>query len=235
MNNLARIVSHGFAIVVVLLLGIGFIYRGELFPDLELPDFLVPESERVAGAGDTQGNVKGDMAPTQETAPGEPVGTASTAPVDESVAAVPAAPAVEATAGASKAGVESQQPVAGIAPPPAAEEPMPGERVTASRGEASGATGTEVVPVPVPSSETPAGPKAGVAGPGPGAEPASAGADTVSEPEASGSDGAANRDASSHRHARTIPRRTAPSRIRYEHGGSSRRFNRWSAGYRYDR
>jgi hypothetical protein len=51
MDNLARIISHGFAVVVVILLGIGFIYRGELFPDLELPDFLVPESAKTAGTG----------------------------------------------------------------------------------------------------------------------------------------------------------------------------------------
>ena len=51
MDNLARIISHGFAIVVVVLLGIGFVYRGELFPGLELPDFLVPESEKTADTG----------------------------------------------------------------------------------------------------------------------------------------------------------------------------------------
>ena len=51
MNNLARIVSHGFAIVVVVILGIGFIYRGQLFPDLELPDFLVPENREVRDQG----------------------------------------------------------------------------------------------------------------------------------------------------------------------------------------
>ena len=34
MNFLARILSHGFAVVLVLLLGAGFIYRGDLFPDL---------------------------------------------------------------------------------------------------------------------------------------------------------------------------------------------------------
>ncbi len=57
MNNLARIVSHGFAIVVVILLGIGFIYRGQLFPDLELPDFLLPESAKVAGSGEKPADV----------------------------------------------------------------------------------------------------------------------------------------------------------------------------------
>jgi tetratricopeptide (TPR) repeat protein len=40
MNLFARILSHGFALAVVALLAIGLIYRGELFPDLELPEFL---------------------------------------------------------------------------------------------------------------------------------------------------------------------------------------------------
>jgi len=44
MKLLARLLSHGFAIVVVVLLAIGFIYRGELFPEWELPDFLALDS-----------------------------------------------------------------------------------------------------------------------------------------------------------------------------------------------
>jgi hypothetical protein len=48
MNILAKILSHGFAVGIVALLAIGFIYRGELFPELQLPDFLIPEAETVA-------------------------------------------------------------------------------------------------------------------------------------------------------------------------------------------
>jgi hypothetical protein len=40
MKLLARILSHGFAIAVVLLLAIGLIYRGELFPEYDLQRFL---------------------------------------------------------------------------------------------------------------------------------------------------------------------------------------------------
>ena len=40
MNLFARILSHGFALVVVALLAIGLIYRGELFPEYHLPDAL---------------------------------------------------------------------------------------------------------------------------------------------------------------------------------------------------
>ena len=45
MNLLARLMSHGFAISLVVLLAIGFIYRGELFPEWELPAFLVFDSD----------------------------------------------------------------------------------------------------------------------------------------------------------------------------------------------
>lgn len=46
MKLLARLMSHGFAVVLVVLLAIGFVYRGELFPEWELPDFLVFDSEK---------------------------------------------------------------------------------------------------------------------------------------------------------------------------------------------
>jgi hypothetical protein len=40
MKLLARILSHGFAIAVVLLLAVGLIYRGELFPEYNLPEII---------------------------------------------------------------------------------------------------------------------------------------------------------------------------------------------------
>ena len=40
MKLLARILSHGFAIAIVLLLAVGLIYRGELFPEYNLPELL---------------------------------------------------------------------------------------------------------------------------------------------------------------------------------------------------
>ena len=58
MNILARILSHGFAIALVVLLAIGFMYRGELFPDMPLPAFLGIDKEtaketETAAAPDT--------------------------------------------------------------------------------------------------------------------------------------------------------------------------------------
>ena len=49
MSLFARILSHGFALVVVVLLGLGLVYRGDLFPDMELPEFLA--FERAADSG----------------------------------------------------------------------------------------------------------------------------------------------------------------------------------------
>jgi hypothetical protein len=40
MKLLARIISHGFAIAVVLLLAVSLIYRGKLFPEYDLPRYL---------------------------------------------------------------------------------------------------------------------------------------------------------------------------------------------------
>ena len=142
MDNLARIISHGFAIVVVILLGIGFIYRGELFPDLELPDFLLPESERMADAGDNQDTRQPDMAVTQETAAVEPV---------ESEPSVPAVPPVEAPATAPEAQVVTPEAapagvtVEEIAAPPAAQ----------ATAETEAATGTLVKPTQAPAEEVP--------------------------------------------------------------------------------
>lgn len=52
MNLFARIVSHGFAFAVVALLALGLVYRGELFPEWELPDFLALGDRTVAETAD---------------------------------------------------------------------------------------------------------------------------------------------------------------------------------------
>ena len=58
MNLLARILSHGFALAVVALIFLVLVYRGDLFQDTELPEFLtfkkqpVPTEEAGAGAVD---------------------------------------------------------------------------------------------------------------------------------------------------------------------------------------
>ncbi len=60
MKLLARILSHGFAIAVVLLLAIGLIYRGELFPEFNLPGRIdigkLADHQKESTAGQATGN-----------------------------------------------------------------------------------------------------------------------------------------------------------------------------------
>ena len=159
MDNLARIISHGFAIVVVILLGIGFIYRGELFPDLELPDFLVPESEKMADAGDHMDKLQPGIAVTQGTTANEPV---------ESASSPPAAPPVETPATAPEAGVESPEAaVAGVTgkesiASPATQEPAETEMVTGTVVETPQAPAEEIPPPLAEESESADGASAGI-------------------------------------------------------------------------
>jgi len=56
MNLLARILSHGFALALVALIAIALMYRGELFPEWNLPDFLVIEDQSDSVADETSGD-----------------------------------------------------------------------------------------------------------------------------------------------------------------------------------
>lgn len=60
MSLFARILSHGFALVVVVLLGLGLIYRGDLFPGMELPEFMAFERAADSGTSDTPDSVTRD-------------------------------------------------------------------------------------------------------------------------------------------------------------------------------
>jgi hypothetical protein len=187
MDNLARIISHGFAIVVVILLGIGFIYRGELFPELELPDFLLPESEKMADAGDRAGNhmdrLQPGMAMTQGTIANEPVKAPSSAPAavetpakapetgvespeaavagvtGEEIIASPAAQESAETEMVTGTDVETLHAPAEEITPPLAEESEPVEGASAGIGEAGSKVTTDTIPPPVPSEGTPTEPQ----------------------------------------------------------------------------
>ena len=183
MDNLARIISHGFAIVVVILLGIGLIYRGELFPDLELPDFLVPESGKMADAGDhpdklhpgnaaTPGTAAGAAA---EAAPSVPAAPAVNTPVTppeavveapepsppldatgEAITAKPAAQGTAETETVTETTIETLQVPAEEVPPPAAEEPESTDGANAGSGETDNDITTDVLPSTFSSEGTPA-------------------------------------------------------------------------------
>ncbi len=57
MNLLARILSHGCALALVALIAIALMYRGDLFPEWELPEFLVIEDKTSTGEGEPSGAV----------------------------------------------------------------------------------------------------------------------------------------------------------------------------------
>ncbi len=101
MNLFARILSHGFALLVVALLAIGLIYRGELFPDMELPAFLAfdetrkDEADRATAAASPDGPDQVASAEAEQTA-GEPVAEPSISPQPIEMPQPEAAPAGDA-------------------------------------------------------------------------------------------------------------------------------------------
>jgi tetratricopeptide (TPR) repeat protein len=126
MNLFARLLSHGFALVVVALLAVGLIYRGELFPGMELPAFLAFDKTQQDEAASVAGTTSTDRPGPALTDQGMPAeaGQAAADIADQQVAA-----AKEAVAPA-------------ISPPPsAAPPPMP-----APATESAGRTPAPVTP-----------------------------------------------------------------------------------------
>jgi hypothetical protein len=166
MNLFARILSHAFGILIVALLGLGYIYRGELFPELDLQEYLslksagdeAPRDRREEGAA-TPESAKAAGAAQEATtaAPAEAV-ISEKQPATEPAAVAgetkqPAGPAVEG--GISQAPAvaatddHAPEPAAGIAPLP---ESAPQEEVTEAEViEAAPSAGVEPVPEAAPS------------------------------------------------------------------------------------
>ncbi len=116
MNLFARILSHGFGLIVVALLVIGFIYRGELFPEWERPDFLTLDATTDQVTEAASGDVKRAGEPVADDA------AAADGAVDE------AAPApVEAAAEAAEVETVTTEAAAELADEPvsAPVEPAP--------------------------------------------------------------------------------------------------------------
>lgn len=169
MNILARILSHGFAIAVVLILAVGYIYRGELFPGMELPAFLYPgtpaPTEVEAPAGDigrdepaaelAQAEVTGEPAREQaeDTTRQQPLVSGEQGPADtgtmpeaaapvEPPAEIPGAePEVMAVPGEPPADIAGEEPQAMAAVP----EESPAE-ITAEIPDATVAASESEVP-----------------------------------------------------------------------------------------
>ena len=154
MSLFARIVSHGFALAIVALLAIGLIYRGELFPDMELPAFL--QVERLAkDSRETPVDPGSDAQPAQaavELATGERDAVAAGESPDTTAAATdsmaetadsggaaitrPAAPPADVPPPADIPPPQADVPPPADMPPPQADVPPP---VTTSPGESGAA------------------------------------------------------------------------------------------------
>ena len=80
MNLLARILSHGFALAVVVLIAIALMYRGDLFPEWELPEFLVVEDKSSTGTEGTPAAVNTALPETVVTSPEVIAGVPAEAP-----------------------------------------------------------------------------------------------------------------------------------------------------------
>lgn len=100
MKLLARLLSHGFAVALVVLLAIGFVYRGELFPEWELPDFLAFDSAESTADDTPAGKI--ERAPIQEEqlASGPATGDQQASSVEDT------APGIEDTAAGAMPPVE---------------------------------------------------------------------------------------------------------------------------------
>lgn len=148
MTLLARILSHGFAIAIVILLAISLINRGELFPEYDLPDFLdigkLADSRKQAPGGAPEGETSDtETAPVAEAEQAEqepPAGEASRAQP-------PAAEPDQATEPATR------QPVAGSEPEPA---PAPQEAAVATGPEAAASRPPVAAPAAEETGPTPA-------------------------------------------------------------------------------
>jgi len=186
MKLLARIISHGFAIAVVLLLALGLIYRGELFPEYNLPGFLdigkLADHQEEATTG--QG---GQSATETETSTSGP-STGSGRDQSRDQSAGPGGMQQE------PAGVEAPQPAPGIEPEAAPEM----TEATAESPEEDSDAGS-AVPVPV-EGEQPRGAESPETSAAPMEEPGSPATADVTPPDAMPEDISASMDA-----AATLP------------------------------
>ena len=174
MNILARLLSHGFAIAVVVLLAIGLIYRGELFPDLQWPAFMAPDTGTITADSkesrksgpetlpaqdaepahtDTAGPVvTGDESIAGEAGTGEPAEEAVTGPAPEIPPAVttPAenASVEEPSAETAPAAAEPASPAETLAPPTGQEPSAGSQAVPSTADEMAGAGQTLTTPIP---------------------------------------------------------------------------------------
>lgn len=172
MKLFARILSHGFALIIVALLALGLMYRGKLFPEWELPDFLTFDTAEEQATGTVAGDVQRTEpeAGAEQAAPEAPA-AAVTGAAPGVVADEPAAALSEAAEQAAEAPLAAQQPAAAAAPaesaaqlpeapvpeqaPPPAEPAAPAAETPAAAAEAPAAEPEAPAAQPAPVAEAP--------------------------------------------------------------------------------
>ena len=146
MKLLARLLSHGFAVALVVLLAIGFIYRGELFPEWELPDFLAFDSAESTADDEPAGKI--EPAPIQEERLASEPATGDQQASGVEDAAAGAMPPVEEVA-------EFGAPVVTESAPPEFSAPVMTESAPVDASEAVEASEAEMPAAPAVEADTP--------------------------------------------------------------------------------
>ncbi|MEZ5540485.1 MAG: tetratricopeptide repeat protein [Pseudomonadota bacterium] len=187
MNLFARILSHGFALAVVVLLALGLIYRGELFPEWKLPEYLVPghqqlasDSDRMAAAGSASAETPATESSDAEAVPpafmspppppppapsGAGLGSGAELAAPEVAATEDAVPPEAATAPPTAAAEAVPTPAAESAAAPPEDVGAPPETAAVPAATAAGGEAPEVPAMPAAGETSAAAPAASVAKP----------------------------------------------------------------------
>ena len=154
MNLLARILSHGFAFAVVALIILVLIYRGDLFEEWDLPDFLAIKDKPVVTDDSSAGAV--DREPAALTATAD----------DAAASSAPGAATAESEAAEPDTAEAEEIPAADTAPAEATDT-APAEATATAPAEATGMAPEAVPDTPAETDAEPAPEPAAVAEPVP--------------------------------------------------------------------
>ena len=126
MNLLARILSHGFALAVVVLIAIALMYRGDLFPEWDLPEFLVIEEKSDTGTDVKTPATVVSTLPESATIADDPAAAPQVEVITDVVTEEVMSPAAEADVTGEAPGASSKPVVGDDAPDSGAalEEPV---------------------------------------------------------------------------------------------------------------
>jgi hypothetical protein len=166
MNLLARILSHGFALAIVAILAVGYIYRGDLFPGMELPAFLYPDTPAQTGSKEATADAgREEPAPEPERAPEPAVVTTAPAPAGEG----PLATREQGLADTATEPAAASEPETPEEPPAETAAEEPAAMIDASEPSAPPVAAVETLQqdTPVPAEDMPIEPEVSIDVPAP--------------------------------------------------------------------